>query len=72
MELGREFHQPPWVFENAPFHWYRRLRKWLIWKREKDWYDLPLETRQRIELERASEKRVASGWEDEQFTGEFR
>lgn len=25
------FHQPPWIFENAPFHWYRSLRRWFFW-----------------------------------------
>jgi len=35
VELGREFHQPPWVFENAPFHWYRPLREWFFWYQRK-------------------------------------
>ena len=71
MELGKEFHVAPWVFENAPFHWYRRLRKWLFWKRQKEWEDLPQEVRQRIELERDADKRIVSGWDDELYQGEF-
>lgn len=71
MELGREFHVVPWAFENAPFHWYVRLRKWFFWKRQKEWEDLPQEVRQKIELERQADKRIASGWDDELFQGEF-
>lgn len=58
--------------ENAPFRWYLRLRRWLYWKREKEWWDLPQEVRQRIELERDADRRIVTGWDDEQFTGEFR
>jgi len=69
--LALEFHQPPWVFENMPFHWYSKLRKWLFWKREKEWWDLPLEVRQKIELERESDRRIIGGWDDESFIGDF-
>lgn len=72
MELGREFNQPPWVFENAPFHWYVKLRKWLFWKRQKEWEALPMEVRERIELEHESKEKIVSGWDDEMFTGEYR
>jgi hypothetical protein len=71
VELGREFHVAPWVFENAPFRWYRRLRKWFFWKREKEWWDLPLDVRNRIELEKQADERIVGGWEDEMFRGEF-
>jgi hypothetical protein len=70
--LGMEFHVVPWVFENAPFRWYRLLRKWILWKREKEWWDLPFETRQKIELEKTADERIVKGWEDESFSGEFR
>ena len=59
------------MIEAAPFRWYRLLRKWLYWKREKDWWDLPQDVRQRIELERDSDQKIISGWDDEQFMGEF-
>jgi hypothetical protein len=69
--LAMEFHVAPWVFENAPFHWYWRLRKWYFWKREKEWWDLPLETRQKIELERDADRGIVKGWDDELLRGEF-
>lgn len=54
------FHQPPWIFENAPFHWYRSLRRWFFWQQAK-----------RMREIEDSGGELPGGWDAERFTGGY-
>jgi len=55
------FNQPPWVFENAPFHWYRPLRQWIAWYAD----------HQREQAAAIRRGEDIGSWDTERFTGEY-